>query len=163
MQIWINPSLKVPKLAWWTGCTYIRALNSLKSRTLMSSVFPKHIMFQLESFIGIIVMSLKGDAKVKEKMTRGLKIDLRNLVNVLASSPKSENFHFDGPLSSKAYKVLRGKVQKAFVSWYWRVIHKEKLILEKYVFYVWYNRLAAVGGGALKIFHNCLGWSSFYS
>ena len=50
-------------------------------------------------------MTLKGDAKFKGKLTRGLKNDLRNLVNFHASSQKSEHLHFDGLLMSKAYKV----------------------------------------------------------
>ena len=39
-------------------------------------------------------MTLKGNAKFKGKLTRGLKNDIRNLVNLLASSGKSENLHF---------------------------------------------------------------------
>ena len=51
-------------------------------------------------------MTLKSDAKFKEKLTRGLKNYKRNLVNIHASSQKSKNFHFDGILLSKAYNVL---------------------------------------------------------
>ena len=44
---------------------------------------------------------------------------------------------------------------------------KEKLILEKYAFFVWFNGLEAVSGSysysVEKIFNNCFGWSSFYS
>ena len=61
-------------------------------------------------------MTLKGDAKFKGKLTHGLKNDIRNLVNFHASNRKSENFHFDGLLLSKAYKVLGEKVQKNYVS-----------------------------------------------
>ena len=61
-------------------------------------------------------MTLNGDAKFKRKLTRGLKNDIRNLVNFHASSRKSENFHFDGLLLSKGYKVLDEKVQKSYVS-----------------------------------------------
>ena len=42
---------------------------------------------------------------------------------------------FDGLILFKAYKVLDEKVHKSYVSWQWRVIHKEKLILEKYTFF----------------------------
>ena len=45
-------------------------------------------------------MTLNGDAKLKRKLTRGLKTDIRNLVNFLATSRKSENFQFDGLLLS---------------------------------------------------------------
>ena len=60
-------------------------------------------------------MTLKGDAKFKEKLTRGLKNDIRNSVNFHASSLKSDNLHFDGFLLSKAYKVLDEKVQKSYL------------------------------------------------
>ena len=55
-------------------------------------------------------MTMKSNAKFKEKLTRGLKNDKRNLVSFYASSRKSENFHFDGILLSKAYNVLDEKV-----------------------------------------------------
>ena len=61
-------------------------------------------------------MTLKGDAIFKEKLTGGLKNDIRNLVNFHATSRKSENLHFDGLVLSKAYKVLDEKVQKSYVS-----------------------------------------------
>ena len=50
-------------------------------------------------------MTLKRDAKFKGELIRGLKGDIKNLVNFHASSRKSENLHFDGLLLSKAYKV----------------------------------------------------------
>ena len=61
-------------------------------------------------------MKLKGDAKFEGKLTRGLKNEIRNLVNFHTSSQKSENLHFDGILLSKAYKVLDEKVQKSYFS-----------------------------------------------
>ena len=64
----------------------------------------------------LCVMTLKGDAKFKGKLTRGLKIDIRNLVNFHVSSPQSENLHFDGLFLSKAYKDLDEKVQNSYVS-----------------------------------------------
>ena len=60
--------------------------------------------------------TLKGDAIFKEKLTGGLKNDIRNLVNFHASSRKSENLHFDALFLSKAYKVLDEKVPKSYVS-----------------------------------------------
>ena len=61
-------------------------------------------------------MTLKSNAKFQGKLTRGLKNDLKNLVNFHASSGKSGNLHFDGLLLSKAYKDLDEKVQKSYVS-----------------------------------------------
>ena len=51
-----------------------------------------------------------------EKFTGGLKNDISNLINLHASSRKSENLHFDGLILSKAYKVVYEKVQKSYVS-----------------------------------------------
>ena len=90
-------------------------------------------------------MTLKGDAIFKEKLTGGLKNDIRNLVNFHASSRKSQNLHFNRLLLSKAYKVLDEKVQKSYVSRQWRVIQK-KLILEKYAIFVRCNKIEAVNG-----------------
>ena len=61
-------------------------------------------------------MTLKGDAKFKEKLTCGLKNNIRNLVNFHASIRKSENLHFEWILLSKAYKDLDEKIQKSYVS-----------------------------------------------
>ena len=73
-------------------------------------------MFQLEISEEICVMTLKGDAKFKGKLTWGLKNNIINLVNFHASSRKSENFHFYGLFLSKPYKDLDQKVQKIYAS-----------------------------------------------
>ena len=97
------PDLVVSKMAWGIGWTFIRAPKSLKNCTLMGSFCPKHIMFQLENFRGVMChMTLKGVAKFKEKLTCGLKNDIRNLVNFYGSSRKSEKLHFDRIFMSKA-------------------------------------------------------------
>ena len=57
-------------------------------------------------------MKLKGDTMFEERFTGVLKNDIRSLINFHASSRKSENFHFDGLVLSKAYKVLDEKLQK---------------------------------------------------
>ena len=61
-------------------------------------------------------MTLKGDAKFKGKLTRGLKNDLRNLGNFHVSSLNSENLQFNRLLPFKPCKVLVEKVQKSYVS-----------------------------------------------
>ena len=43
-------------------------------------------------------MALKSDTKFEGKLTLGSKNDMRNLVNFIARSGKSENMHFDGIL-----------------------------------------------------------------
>ena len=60
-------------------------------------------------------MTVKSDAKFKEKLTFGSKNDMRNLVNFNASSDKSENLHFDVLYLSTAYKVSAKKVQKSYL------------------------------------------------
>ena len=59
-------------------------------------------------------MTLKVEAKFKGKLTRGLKSDIRNLVNIHASSGKSENLLFQGLLLWKAYNILDEK-EKSYV------------------------------------------------
>ena len=61
-------------------------------------------------------MTLKGDAKFKGKLTRGLKNDIKNLVNFYASSLKSGKLYSNGFPFYKAYKDLDEKVQKSYVS-----------------------------------------------
>ena len=61
-------------------------------------------------------MTLNGDAIFKEKLTGGLKNDIKNLVNFHGNSRKSENLHFHGLLLSIAYKVSAKKVQKSYLS-----------------------------------------------
>ena len=61
-------------------------------------------------------MTLKGDAKFKGKLTRGLKNGKRNLVNFHAGSRMFEKLYFDGLLLYKTYKVLDEKAQKSYVS-----------------------------------------------
>ena len=61
-------------------------------------------------------MTMKGDAKLEEKLTLGSKNDMKNLVSFNASSGKSENLHFDGLLLSIAYKVSAKKVKKSYLS-----------------------------------------------
>ena len=62
------------------------------------------------------MVTLKGDDKFERKLARGLKNDIRNLVNFHASSRKSGNLLFDRILLPKAYKDLDEKVQKSYVS-----------------------------------------------
>ena len=57
-------------------------------------------------------MTLKGDPKFKGKLTRDLKNDIRNLVEFLENSQKSENLHFDDLLLSKEYKDLDKKYRR---------------------------------------------------
>ena len=102
-EIWINTDLAVSKMAWGIGWIFIRAPKILKKYTPIRSFCPKYIMFQLENFRGLCVMTLKGVAKFKGKLTCGLNNDTKNLVKFQASSRNSENWHLDWILLSKAY------------------------------------------------------------
>ena len=86
----------------------------------MGSFCQKHLMFQGQLWQlfqrQLWVMTLKGDAKFKEKLTCNLNNDLENLVEFNVSSRESGNLYFDGLLLSKAYKDLDEKVQKSYVS-----------------------------------------------
>ena len=53
-------------------------------------------------------MTLKSDAKFEEKLTLSSKNDMKNLVNLNASS----GLHFDVRVLSIAYKVSAKKAQK---------------------------------------------------
>ena len=46
-------------------------------------------------------MTLKSDAKFKEKLTCGFKYDMRNLLNFHPSTQKSENFFLMGSFYPK--------------------------------------------------------------
>ena len=54
-------------------------------------------------------MTLSSDVKFKEKLTCGLKNDMRNSVNFHMSSQKSEIFYFYGHLNCQKYKGLQLK------------------------------------------------------
>ena len=50
-------------------------------------------------------MTLKSDAKFKEKLTFGLENDMRNLAKFHQSTRKCQNWNFDGILLSKVENV----------------------------------------------------------
>ena len=50
-------------------------------------------------------MTLKSDAKFEETLTCSLENEMRNLENFHQSTPKSQNWDFDGILSSKVEKI----------------------------------------------------------
>ena len=59
----------------------------------MGSFCPKRNV-SVRKFQKNCVMTQNSDAKFKGKLTRGLKNDIRNLVNFNSSSGKSENLRF---------------------------------------------------------------------
>ena len=82
----------------------------------MGSLCPKNMMLQLEISEELCVFALRGDAKFKGKLTRGLKNNIRNLINFYGSSQKCEDLHFEGLFLFRVYKDLDENVQKSYVS-----------------------------------------------
>ena len=66
-KVWINPDLVVSKMVWEIGWTFTRTLKSLENGTLMGSFCPKHIMFQLENFLGIMCHGTEGWCKIQRE------------------------------------------------------------------------------------------------
>ena len=63
-------------------------------------------------------MRVESDAKFEDKLALGFKNDMANLVNVNASSGKSENLHFVVLLLSIAYKKFQLKMCRRVISHY---------------------------------------------
>ena len=121
-KIW-ETLILVSKMAWRIGWTFIiRAPKSLKIVRWWALFVQGIYCFGSKLSEDLCVMTLKGVAKFKWKLTCGLKSDIRNLVNFYASSWKSKKWHFDWIRLSKVYKYLDEKVQKSYVSWNWRVM-----------------------------------------
>ena len=76
-------------------------------------------------------MTLKNDAKFEEKLTLHSTNDMRNFVNLNASSGKSEKLHFDVLLLSIAYIVSAKKTQKNDLS---MTLKKDQNFEEKLTF-----------------------------
>ena len=106
-----KPDLVVSKIAWGIGWTFIRAPKSLKNCTLMGSFCPKH-SFRQKISEELCIITLKGVAKFKGKLTCGSKNDIRSLVSFHASSRESENLNFDRTLFPKHTKIKMNKYRK---------------------------------------------------
>ena len=71
-------------------------------------------------------MTLESGSNFEEKLTCGLENNMWNLANVHQSTWKSQNWDFDGILSSKVENVWASNVQGSYVSWWWRMMLKLK-------------------------------------
>ena len=58
-------------------------------------------MFEIKSAEELSFLTLKSDAKFEEKLTCGLKNDIRDLTNFHQSTGKCQNWNFNGVLLSK--------------------------------------------------------------
>ena len=63
-------------------------------------------------------MTLKSDAKFKEKLTCGFKYDMRNLVNFHTTTQKSEDVFLMDSFCPKytRYKNKNTKIQRSYLS-----------------------------------------------
>ena len=89
---------------WWN---FTWAVKSLKYCTLMGCFCKNHVKFQLKSTEELSLMTLKSDAKFKEKLTCGFKYDMKDLVNF----PKYIRFELK-------------KIQ-SYLSWNWTVMQNK--------------------------------------
>ena len=125
--------LLFPKMTWGSWWILMPAVASLKILILIGVNYLESILcFSRKSTEELCVITLKNDAIFKEKLTGGLKNDIRNLVNFHGSSRKFDNLHFDGSFCQWHIKFQLKKVQKSYLSWYWRVIEALKKNCEKW-------------------------------
>ena len=73
----------------WGSAHFTWAVKSLKFCILVGSFCKNHIKFQQED---LSPMTLKSDAKFKEKLTWSFKYDMRNLVNFHQTTQKTKSF-----------------------------------------------------------------------
>ena len=66
-------------------------------------------------------MTLKSDAKFKEKLTCGFKYDMKDLVNFYPTTQKSESFTSMGYFCTKYIRFEPKKIQRSCLSWHWIV------------------------------------------
>ena len=78
-------------------------VNIQKSEILYFDVLfhPNYIKFQQKSTKELSLMTLKSDAKFKEKLRFDFKYDMRNLVNFHPTTQKSKNFTSMGSFCQK--------------------------------------------------------------
>ena len=68
------------------------------------------------------LMTIKSDAKFKEKLTCGFKYDMTNLVYFHPTTQKSENFFLIGSFFQSKHKVWATKIPRTYISWHWTVM-----------------------------------------
>ena len=67
-------------------------------------------------------MTLKSDAKFKEKLTCSLEYDMRSFVNFHPTTQKSQNFLLMGYFCLKYIWGLSWKIQRSYLSWHRTVV-----------------------------------------
>ena len=72
---------------------------------LMGGFWLKYVIFELKKYRGVIFHDAREWCKFKEKVTCGLKNDMKNLANFHQTTQKSQNWGFYGVLLSKVENV----------------------------------------------------------
>ena len=63
-------------------------------------------------------MTVKSDAKLKEKLTFAFKYDMKNLLNFHSTT----QCLFDELFFSKVFKLRATQIKRSYLSWHWTVI-----------------------------------------
>ena len=105
--IYFQQKEPIKVLIWWD---FTWTVESLKFCPLMGSFCPNHIKFQLKNTEELPRMTLKSDAKLKEKLTCGLKM-IWGIREFSLNHSKVWNFVFNGLFLSKLCKVWAPKIQ----------------------------------------------------
>ena len=125
--------LLFPKMTWESWSILMPGVASLKIFTLMCVTYLESILcFSQKCTEELCVTTLKNDVIFKERLTGGLKNDIRNLVNFHGSSRNIDNLHSDDSFCQCHIKFQLKKVQKSYLSWHWRVIEALKKNCEKW-------------------------------
>ena len=125
--------LLFPKMTWGSWSILMPGVASLKIFTLMCVTYLESILcFSQKCTEELCVTTLKNDVIFKERLTGGLKNDIRNLVNFHGSSRNIDNLHSDDSFCQCHIKFQLKKVQKSYLSWHWRVIEALKKNCEKW-------------------------------
>ena len=99
---------------WWN---FTWAVESLQFCTLMGSFCPNHINFQLKNTEQLSLMTLKSDAKFKEKLL-WFKIWHEEFGEFPTNHSKVWTFLFNRLFLSKVYKIWATKIQRSYLSWH---------------------------------------------
>ena len=126
--------LVVWKTTWGISQSFTTTLESLKIGTLGDHLIKSRKSMSLKFTEEVCVMTMKNDAKFEEKLTCRFKIDMRNLTNLTRALESLQNFHLNALLLNKVYIAWAKKVQRGYLSWYWREIQsleRNQLVVSK--------------------------------
>ena len=123
--------LVVWKTTWGISQIFATKLESLKIETLWEHLIQSRKSMSLKFTEEVCVMTMKN---YEEKLTCRFKIDMRNLTNLTRALESLRNFHLNALLLNKVYIAWAKKVQRGYLSWYWREIQsleRNQLVVSK--------------------------------